>query len=90
MSLTIPLAALLCVPALQASMASQPMQILSSRRYSGTASSLSRSHESKELRECVNKHSIFAGRNPSGEQCAGCTVACDGMFLWCVYRRWLS
>ena len=23
-------------------------------------------------------------QKPSGEQCAGCTVACDGMFLWCV------
>ena len=23
-------------------------------------------------------------QKPSGEQCADCTVACDGMFLWCV------
>ena len=23
-------------------------------------------------------------QKPSGEQCAGCTVACDGMFLWYV------
>ena len=21
---------------------------------------------------------------PSGEQCVGCTVVCDGMFYWCV------
>ena len=37
----------------------------------------------KELRECVNKHSIFAGRNPLVSS-ASCTVPCDGMFLWCV------
>ena len=23
-------------------------------------------------------------QKPSGEQCAGCTVACDGLFLWRV------
>ena len=23
-------------------------------------------------------------QKPSGEQCAGCIVACDCMFLWCV------
>ena len=38
-----------------------------------------------ELRECVNKHSIFAGRNPL-VSCSvqAVTVVCDGMFLWCV------
>ena len=45
----------------------------------------------KELRECVNKHSIFAGRNPlvSSVQAVR-TVACDGICFSGVYRRWLS
>ena len=38
----------------------------------------------KKMRECVNKHSIFAGRNPLVRAVCRlqCTVACDGMFLW--------
>ena len=41
----------------------------------------------KELSEYVNKHSIFAGRNPLVSSVAACRV-CDCFLI--VYRRWLG
>ena len=90
MSLTIPLAALLCVPALQASMASQPIAdslLQEVLRYCQQPQQKPREQGAKRV--CQQAQHI-CWQKPSGEQCAGCTVACDGMFLWCVYRRWLS
>ena len=63
------------------SMVSQPVQIASCTGVLPAAPEKPRDH--KELRECVNKHSILAGRNPLVSS-ASCTVPCDGMFLWCV------
>ena len=70
------------------SMASQPVSdpvLQEVLRYCQQPQQKPRDH--KELRECVNKHSIFAGRNllvSCQLRCASCTVAGDGMFLWCV------
>ena len=46
----------------------------------------SQPQDHKQLRECVNKHSIFAGRNPLVSSVHGCNVACDGKLfsLLCV------
>ena len=67
------------------SMASQPVPdplLQEVLRYCQQPHKKPRGH--KELRECVNKHSIFAGRNPLVSSVVGCTVACDGMLLWCI------
>ena len=43
----------------------------------------------KELRECLDSMSMFAGRNPLvSEVIMYCSILV--MFLWCVYRRWLD
>ena len=66
------------------SMASQPVpdpllqEVLS---YCQLSHQKPRDHN--ELRECVNKYSIFAGRNPL-VSCSVQAVACDDTFLWCV------
>ena len=62
------------------SLASQP--VLDPQRYSVVLPAAPAEANHRSL--CVNKHSIFAGRNPLVSSVAGCTVACDGMFLWCV------
>ena len=40
----------------------------------------------EDLREYLDKLSLFAGSNPLVSMQCGCTIACDGsnMFLWCV------
>ena len=74
------------------SMASQPVPdplLLEVLRYCQQPQQKPR--DLKELRECVNKHSIFAGRNPLVSSVhAGCTVAYVMVCFSGMYRRWLS
>ena len=65
------------------SMASQPVPDLLLQevlRYCQQPQQKPQDH--KGLRECVNKHSIFAGRNPLVSSVQA--VLYGGMFLWCV------
>ena len=44
----------------------------------------------KELLECVNKYSIFAGRNPIVSKVHTCIPSVTICFLLPMYRRWLT
>ena len=69
------------------SMASQPVPdplLQEVLRYFQLPQQKPRDH--KELRECVNKHSIFAGRNPLVSSVQAVLMVCFSG----VYRRWLS